>query len=83
MNLDDKLKKKRISLFDDVNDKMKEGIRKNIEDMGNNGLKEMEKRNSDNVKIGKREVKINEKNNKKDKKNEENYMEFVRKYYVV
>jgi protein tyrosine phosphatase len=83
MNFDAPLTTPRISLFDDVHAKMTEGIRQNLEDMGNHGFPELAQRHSDNVQLGQREVTITAQPPPTDKKNEETSLEFVSKYSVV
>jgi len=83
MNFDVPLTTPRISLFDDVHAKMTEGIRQNLEDMGNHGFPELAQRHSDNVQLGQLEVAITAQPPPTDKKNEETSLEFVSKYSVV
>ena len=83
MNFDAPLTTPRISLFDDVHAKMTEGIRQNLEDMGNHAFPELSQRHSDNVQLGQRTVAITAQPPPTDKTNEETSLEFVSKYSVV
>lgn len=83
INFDAPLTTPRISLFDDVHAKMTEGIRQNLEDMGNHGFPELGQRHGDDVQLGQREVAITAQPPPTDKKNEATSLEFVSKYSVV
>jgi hypothetical protein len=83
MNFDAPLTTPRISLFDDVHAKMTEGIRQNLEDMGNHAFQELAQKHSDNVQLGQRAVAITAQPPPTDKTNEEISLEFVSKYSVV
>jgi len=83
MNFDAPLTTPRISLFDDVHAKMTEGIRQNLEDMGNHPFPELAQRHSDNVQLGQRAMAITAQPPPTDKTNEEVSLEFVSKYSVV
>lgn len=83
MNFDAPLTTPRISLFDDVHAKMTEGIRQNLEDMGNHAFSELAQRHGDNVQLGQRAVAITAQPPPTDKTNEEISLEFVSKYSVV
>jgi hypothetical protein len=83
MNFDAPLTTPRISLFDDVHAKMTEGIRQNLEDMGNHAFPELPQRHSDNMQLGQRAVAATAQPPPVDKPNEQISLEFVSKYSVV
>ena len=83
MNFDAPLTTPRISLFDDVHAKMTEGIRQNLEDMGNHAFPEVAQSHNDNVQLGQRAVAITAQPPPTDKTNEDISLEFVSKYSVV
>jgi hypothetical protein len=83
MNFDAPLTTPRISLFDDVHAKMTEGIRQNLEDMGNHAFPDLAQRHGDNAQLGQRAVAVTAQPPPTGKPNEEISLEFVSKYSVV